>query len=116
MVVHGQIHGGLAQGLGQALMERCVHDEHGQLLTGSFMDYAIPRALDLPSFEVHLLGTRCDHNPLGAKGCAEVGSVGVPPAVINAILDALAPLGITHIDMPASPMRVWEAIQKAGGK
>jgi aerobic carbon-monoxide dehydrogenase large subunit len=116
MVVHGQIHGGLAQGLGQALMECCVHDEQGQLLTGSFMDYAMPRASDLPLFEVYLLGTRCDHNPLGAKGCAEVGSVGVPPAVVNAILDALAPLGVTHIDMPASPLRVWEAIQKARQK
>ena len=116
MVVHGQIHGGLAQGLGQALMECCVHDEQGQLLTGSFMDYAMPRASDLPSFQVYLLGTRCEHNPLGAKGCAEVGSVGVPPAVVNAILDALAPLGVTHVDMPASPMRVWEAIQKARGK
>jgi carbon-monoxide dehydrogenase large subunit len=115
MVVHGQIHGGLAQGLGQALMEGCVHDEQGQLLTGSFMDYAMPRALDFPPFEVYLLGTRCEHNPLGAKGCAEVGSVGVPPAVINAILDALAPVGVNHIDMPASPRRVWEAIQKARG-
>jgi carbon-monoxide dehydrogenase large subunit len=114
MVVHGQIHGGLAQGLGQALMESCVHDEHGQLLTGSFMDYAMPRASDFPPFEVYLLGTRCEHNPLGAKGCAEVGSVGVPPAVINAVLDALSPLGVKHIDMPATPRRVWEAIQAAG--
>lgn len=113
MVVHGQIHGGLAQGLGQALMECCVHDEQGQLLTGSFMDYAMPRASDLPPFEVHLLGTRCEHNPIGAKGCAEVGSVGIPPAVINAVLDALSVVGVTHIDMPATPRRVWEAIQAA---
>lgn len=113
MVVHGQIHGGLAQGLGQALLEGCVHDEQGQLLTGSFMDYAMPRASDFPPFEVYLLGTRCEHNPLGAKGCAEVGSVGVPPAVVNAILDALAPLNVRHIDMPATPRRVWEAIQHA---
>ena len=113
MVVHGQIHGGLAQGLGQALMECCVHDEQGQLLTGSFMDYAIPRASDLPPFEIFLLGTPCEHNPLGAKGCAEVGSVGIPPAAINAVLDALASLGVTHIDMPATPNRVWEAIQGA---
>jgi aerobic carbon-monoxide dehydrogenase large subunit len=111
MVVHGQIHGGLAQGLGQALMEECVHDAQGQLLTGSFMDYAMPRASDFPEFEVYLLGTRCAHNPLGAKGCAEVGSVGVPPAAINAILDALAPLGVTHLDMPATALRVWEAMQ-----
>jgi carbon-monoxide dehydrogenase large subunit len=114
MIVHGQIHGGLAQGLGQALMESCVHDEHGQLLTGSFMDYAMPRASDFPPFEIYLLGTRCEHNPLGAKGCAEVGSVGVPPAVINAVLDALSPVGVKHIDMPATPRRVWEAIQAAG--
>lgn len=112
-VVHGQIHGGLAQGLGQALMECSVHDDQGQLLSGSFMDYAMPRAPDFPDFEVHLLGTRCEHNPLGAKGCAEVGSVGIPPAVINAVIDALSVLGITHIDMPATPRRVWEAIQGA---
>ncbi len=113
MIVHGQIHGGLAQGLGQALTECCVHDEQGQLLTGSFMDYAMPRASDFPPFEIYLLGTKCEHNPLGAKGCAEVGSVGVPPAVINAVIDALSPRGVKHIDMPATPRRVWEAIQEA---
>ena len=113
MVVHGQIHGGLAQGLGQALMECCVHDEQGQLLTGSFMDYTMPRASDFPPFEIFLLGTPCEHNPLGAKGCAEVGSVGIPPAVVNAVLDALAPLGVTDIDMPVSAQRVWQAIQDA---
>lgn len=113
MIVHGQIHGGLAQGVGQALMECCVHDEQGQLLTGSFVDYALPRADDLPPFEVYLRSTPCEHNPLGAKGCAEVGSVGIPPAVINAVLDALAPLKVKHIDMPATPGRVWKAIQEA---
>jgi carbon-monoxide dehydrogenase large subunit len=77
------------------------------------MDYAMPRASDFPPFEIFLLGTPCQHNPLGAKGCAEVGSVGVPPAVVNAVLDAVAPLGVTDIDMPVTAQRVWEAIQDA---
>jgi carbon-monoxide dehydrogenase large subunit len=113
MVVHGQLHGGLAQGVGQALLEECVHDETGQLLTGSFQDYCMPRADDLPNFEVHIQSTPCEHNPLKAKGCAEVGSVGVPPAIINAVLDALADLKVTNIDMPATAVAVWTAIQCA---
>jgi carbon-monoxide dehydrogenase large subunit len=114
MIVEGQVHGGLAQGIGQALMENCVYDrESGQLLTGSFMDYAMPRAVDLPSFKVDHRITPCTHNPLGVKGCGEAGAIGSPPAVINAVIDALAPLGVTHIDMPASPERVWRAIQSA---
>jgi carbon-monoxide dehydrogenase large subunit len=114
MIVEGQVHGGLAQGIGQALMENCVYDrESGQLLSGSFMDYAMPRAVDLPSFKVDHRVTPCTHNPLGAKGCGEAGAIGSPPAVINAVIDALAPLGVTHIDMPASPERVWRAIQSA---
>jgi carbon-monoxide dehydrogenase large subunit len=114
MIVHGQVHGGLAQGIGQALMENCVYDrESGQLLTGSFMDYAMPRAVDLPSFRVDNRVTPCTHNPLGVKGCGEAGAIGSPPAVINAVIDALAPLGVRHIDMPASPERVWRAIQSA---
>jgi carbon-monoxide dehydrogenase large subunit len=114
MIVEGQVHGGLAQGIGQALMENCVYDqESGQLLSGSLMDYAMPRAVDFPSFKVGNRVTPCTHNPLGAKGCGEAGAIGSPPSVINAVIDALAPLGVTHIDMPASPERVWRAIQSA---
>ncbi|MDB5798702.1 MAG: carbon monoxide dehydrogenase [Paucimonas sp.] len=114
MVVEGQVHGGLAQGIGQALMENCVYDkESGQLVTGSYLDYSMPRAEDLPNFRVGNRVTPCTHNPLGVKGCGEAGAIGSPPAVINAVIDALAPLGVTHIDMPASPERVWNAIQSA---
>ncbi|MDF1585522.1 xanthine dehydrogenase family protein molybdopterin-binding subunit [Marinimicrococcus flavescens] len=116
MIVEGQIQGGLAQGVGQALLENCVYEEGtAQLLTGSFMDYAMPRADDMPEFEVLTHEVVCAHNPVGAKGCAEVGSVGLPPAIINAVLDALAPLGVTHLDMPATPERVWQAIRAAAG-
>jgi len=114
MIVEGQVHGGLAQGIGQALFEGCVYDrESGQLITGSYMDYCMPRADDLPSFTVGMKETPCTHNPLGVKGCGEAGAIGSPAAVINAIIDALAPLGVTHIDMPATPARVWDAINKA---
>jgi carbon-monoxide dehydrogenase large subunit len=114
MIVEGQVHGGLAQGLGQALLEHGVYDkESGQLLTGSYMDYAMPRADDLPSFEVGTTVTPCTHNPLGAKGCGEAGAIGSPAAMMNAVMDALAPLGVRHLDMPASPHRVWQAIQSA---
>ncbi|MBC7394403.1 carbon-monoxide dehydrogenase large subunit [Variovorax sp. GrIS 2.14] len=113
MIVEGQVHGGLVQGIGQALMENCVYDnETGQLLTGSFMDYAMPRAEDFPQFTLATHSTPCTHNPLGTKGCGEAGAIGSPPAVINAVLDALAPLGVIDFDMPASPHRVWEAMQK----
>jgi carbon-monoxide dehydrogenase large subunit len=113
MIVDGQMHGGLAHGIGQALLEDAVYDEQGQLLTGSLLNYAIPRADDLPSFKLGMHNTDCTHNPLGVKGVGEVGSIGVPPAVINAIVDALAHLGVRHIDMPATPERVWRAIQDA---
>ncbi|MGC1818556.1 MAG: xanthine dehydrogenase family protein molybdopterin-binding subunit [Casimicrobiaceae bacterium] len=114
MIVEGQVHGGLAQGIGQALLESCVYDaDSGQLLTGSYMDYAMPRADDLPSFKVSTRVTPCTHNPLGAKGCGEAGAIGSPAALMNAVLDALAPLGVKHLDMPASPQRVWHAIQSA---
>ena len=113
MIVEGQVHGGLVQGIGQALMENCVYDnESGQLLTGSFMDYAMPRAEDFPEFKLGTVCTPCTHNPLGTKGCGEAGAIGSPPAVINAVLDALAPLGVKDLDMPASPHRVWEAMEK----
>ncbi|HET6827923.1 MAG TPA: molybdopterin cofactor-binding domain-containing protein, partial [Ramlibacter sp.] len=112
MIVEGQVHGGLVQGIGQALLENCVYDrESGQLLTGSLMDYAMPRADDMPTFKLDTVCTPCTHNPLGTKGCGEAGAIGSPPAVINAVLDALAPLGVKELDMPASPGRVWEAIQ-----
>jgi len=114
MIVEGQVHGGLAQGIGQAIMERCVYDrESAQLLTGSFMDYTMPRADDLPEFKIGHVCTPCTTNPLGTKGCGEAGAIGSPPAVINAVLDALAPLGVKDLDMPATSHRVWEAIQAA---
>ena len=116
MIVEGQVHGGLAQGLGQALLENCVYDAEGQLLSGSYMDYAMPRADDLPSFAVdHSCQTPCTHNPLGVKGCGEAGAIGSPPALVNAVVDALQRGGIdvTHIDMPLSPGRVWQAINGA---
>ena len=114
MIVEGQVHGGLAQGIGQALLENCVYDrDSGQLLTGSYMDYAMPRADDLPEFKIGHVCTPCTTNPLGTKGCGEAGAIGSPPAVMNAVLDALAPLGVKDMDMPASPHRVWKAIQEA---
>ena len=114
MIVTGQVHGGLAQGIGQALLENCAYDDNGQLLSGSYMDYAMPRADDLPMFNVdHSCQTPCTHNPLGVKGCGEAGAIGSPPAVVNAVVDALQSAGkdVTHIDMPLSPDRVWAAMQ-----
>jgi carbon-monoxide dehydrogenase large subunit len=114
MIVEGQVHGGLTQGIGQALLENCVYDkETGQLLTGSYMDYAMPRADDVPSFKVGTKVTPCTHNPLGAKGCGEAGAIGAPAALMNAVHDALASSGVKYLDMPASPHRVWSAIQSA---
>ena len=113
MIVDGQVHGGIAQGVGQALREHAVYDGNGQLVSGSYMDYAMPRADDLPSFVVdHSCQTPCTHNPLGVKGCGEAGAIGSPPAVVNAVVDALRRDGIdiSHIDMPLSPYRVWSAI------
>jgi aerobic carbon-monoxide dehydrogenase large subunit len=115
MLVEGQAHGGIAQGIGQALLERVVYDEDGQMLTGSYMDYGLPRASDLPAlgFESHPVPART--NPLGAKGCGEAGCAGSLPAVMNALVDALSEFGIHHIDMPATPQRIWQAIQEARG-
>jgi carbon-monoxide dehydrogenase large subunit len=114
MIVEGQIQGGIAQGLGQALREHCVYDAGGQLLAGSFMDYAIPRAEDMPDMISELDETQpCTHNPLGAKGCGEAGSIGAPAATVGAVLDALRPLGVTDIEMPLTPARVWAAINAA---
>jgi carbon-monoxide dehydrogenase large subunit len=114
MIVEGQVHGGLVQGMGQALMEHGIYDaDSGQLLTGSYMDYTMPRAADFPTFQLGHVCTPCTHNPIGSKGCGEAGAIGSPPAVINAVLDALRELGVTELDMPATPARVWQAIQSA---
>ncbi len=114
LLVAGQVHGGIAQGAGQALFEHAVYDEEsGQLLAGSFMDYCMPRADDLPFIDFRYNEIPCQTNPLGAKGAGEAGTLGALPAVINAIVDALSPLGVTHIDMPATPERVWRTIQSA---
>ncbi|MHA1524581.1 MAG: xanthine dehydrogenase family protein molybdopterin-binding subunit [Alphaproteobacteria bacterium] len=113
MIVEGQVHGGLVQGIGQALMEHCVYDADGQLMSGSLLDYCMPRADDVPFFSVDTTVTPCTHNPLGAKGCGEAGAIGAPPAVINAIINAIDSPSVSHIDMPASPERVWKALQSA---
>jgi carbon-monoxide dehydrogenase large subunit len=110
-IVEGQIHGGIAQGLGQVLGEHVVHDEHGQLLTASFMDYPLPRAEDLPALRVGHHGVPCATNPLGVKGAGESGVAGALPSAVNAVLDALAPRGVTALDLPMSPARVWSALQ-----
>ncbi|MDH4191306.1 MAG: molybdopterin-dependent oxidoreductase, partial [Betaproteobacteria bacterium] len=115
LLVKGQVHGGIGQGAGQALMERIVYDaDSGQLLTGSFMDYAMPRASDLCAFKVDDIVVPTRRNPLGVKGAGEAGAVGALPAVINAVMDALAPLGASKLDMPATAERVWRAINQAG--
>jgi carbon-monoxide dehydrogenase large subunit len=117
MIVEGQIHGGLAQGLGQALLERCAYDSSGQLVAGSFMDYAIARADDLPPFVTECDESQpCTHNPLGAKGCGEAGSIGAPAALVGAALDALGALGVTDLEMPLTPEQVWRRIQEAQRK
>jgi len=113
LLVEGQAHGGVVQGIGQALMERVVFDEDGQFLTGSFMDYALPRASDAVMFQIDSHPVPAKTNPLGAKGCGEAGCAGSLPAVMNAVVDALSGYGIRHIDMPATPFKVWQAIQAA---
>jgi carbon-monoxide dehydrogenase large subunit len=113
-LVEGQVHGGVAQGIGQALMERVAYDpQSGQLLSGSFMDYTVPRATHLPAFETHLEGVPTAANLLGVKGSGQAGCIGAPQTIINAVLDALTPLGIDHIQMPATAETVWQAIQTA---
>ena len=108
MIVEGQVHGGVAQGVGQALIENAVYDESGQLVSGSYMDYGMPRADDLPSFRLGFTTTECPSNPLGIKGCGEAGAIAAPAAVINAITDAL---GHEDISMPATPQKVWQAVR-----
>jgi carbon-monoxide dehydrogenase large subunit len=106
------VHGGIAQGVGQAMLENTVYNKDGQLVSGSFMDYTMPRAVDLPSFKVDTTVTKCPGNPLGIKGCGEAGAIAAPAAVINAITDAI---GNEHVTMPATASAVWNAIQKANG-
>jgi aerobic carbon-monoxide dehydrogenase large subunit len=113
MIVAGQVHGGLAQGIGQALLEACVYDKAtGQLLTASYNDYAMPRADDLPSFALSTHATLCTHNPLGVKGCGEAGAIGAPAAISNAIVDALKGYGVRHVEMPATPEKLWRVIHE----
>ncbi len=114
MIVDGQVHGGIAQGIGQALFEAAVYDENGNLVTGSMLDYAVPKAHFLPSFEVDRTVTPCPHNPLGVKGAGETGSIASPAAIVNAIVDALAPFGVEHLDMPVTPEKIWRAIHGNG--
>ena len=109
MIVEGQVHGGVAQGVGQALLEHTVYDDKGQLMTGSYMDYAMPRADNLPSFKVGMTMTKCPSNPLGIKGCGEAGAIAAPAAVMNAITNAL---GTEKIDMPATPSAIWATMNK----
>ncbi len=110
MIVEGQVHGGIAQGVGQALLEGAVYDKHGQLVTGSYMDYCMPRADNLPSFNVDYVVTKCPSNPLGIKGCGEAGAIAAPVAVVNAITNAV---GHEDVPMPATPQAVWAAVQKS---
>jgi carbon-monoxide dehydrogenase large subunit len=114
MIVEGQIHGGLAQGIGQAMVEEAVYDADGQLVTGSFMDYAMPRAIDFPKFELHATVTPTPVNPLGAKGVGEAGTLGSTPSIVNATVDALSGFGVKHIDMMLRPEKLWRVIH--GGR
>ena len=115
MLAEGQVHGGIAQGVAQALFEEVRYDEDGNCLNGNLASYAMPSAADLPAFETQRTQTPTPLNPLGAKGIGESGTIGATPAVQNAVVDALAHLGVTHIDMPLTPERVWRAIQAANG-
>jgi aerobic carbon-monoxide dehydrogenase large subunit len=115
LLVEGQVQGGIAQSIGAALMEQTIYDENGQLLTGEFMDYAIPRATDIPDYVLGSTETPSSSNPLGVKGVGEAGTIGATPAIANAVIDALSPLGIRHLDLPFTPERVWRAIQGKGG-
>jgi carbon-monoxide dehydrogenase large subunit len=113
LLLAGQVHGGIAQGVGQALLENCVYDKSGQLMTGSLMDYCMPRADDLPGIAFSTNVVPCATNPLGVKGAGEAGAIGAPPAVVNAVIDALAERGVTHLDMPLTAEKVWRALRTA---
>ena len=117
LLLEGQVHGGIAQALGQALTEQTVYDESGQLLTASFMDYAMPHADEMPTIEFETRNIRCTTNPMGVKGAGEAGAIGATPAAMNAVVDALyRGYGIKTLDMPAIPLKVWQAIHAASGK
>ena len=117
MIVEGQVHGGLAQGIGQAMMEHVIYDrETGQLLTGTFMDYAMPRASDMPPLQSDYLCVPAPSNPLGVKGASETGTIGPPAAIGNAVVDALWHLGVRSIELPMTPYSVWRAMQSAGAE
>jgi len=117
LLLAGQVNGGVAQGIGQAMLERCVYDEgSGQLVTGTLTDYALPRADDLPALEFSYNVVPCKTNPLGVKGAGEAGAIGAPPALVNAVIDAVADLGVDHLDMPLTPERLWRALRNAGAK
>jgi aerobic carbon-monoxide dehydrogenase large subunit len=115
MLTEGQVQGGVTQGIGQALLEHTVYDSGGQLLSGSFMDYALPRADDLPAFDIHLIERPTRANPLGVKGSGQAGCIAAPQTVMAAILDALRPVGVTELDMPTTPERIWQALQRVRG-
>jgi aerobic carbon-monoxide dehydrogenase large subunit len=115
MIVQGQIHGGVIQGLGEGLQEICIYDDSGQLATGTMMDYAVPKASQMPRIETDYTVTPSPVNPLGVKGCGEAGTIGSAACLVNAVCDALAPLGIVHIDKPLTPARVWAAMKAAKG-
>jgi carbon-monoxide dehydrogenase large subunit len=114
MIVDGQVHGGVVQGLGQALYEQAVYDESGQLITGELMDYAIPKASMVPHIESSHTCTPSPVNPMGVKGVGEAGTIGCSPAVVNSVVDALCHLGVRHLDMPLTPEKLWKVIQQGG--
>ena len=116
LLLRGQVHGGIAQGVGQAMLEHCVYDENGQLLSGSLTDYALPHADDLPALEFSYNVVPCRTNPLGVKGAGEAGAIGAPPALVNAVIDAVAELGIGNLDMPLTPERLWRALRDAASR
>ena len=113
MIVDGMVHGGVAQGIGQALQEQAVYNDNGQLLSGSMLDYAVPTAEDLPSYETDRTVTPTNVNPLGVKGAGETGTIACSPAIVNAAVDALAHLGVRHVDMPLTPEKMWRTIRDA---
>jgi carbon-monoxide dehydrogenase large subunit len=114
MIVEGQIHGGLTQGLAPSLYEELIYDEDGNILNGTFMDYLVPTAIETPAWETAKTITPCPHHPLGAKGVGESATVGAPPAIANAVVDALSHLGVTHIDIPITPPKVWQILKEKG--
>jgi carbon-monoxide dehydrogenase large subunit len=115
MLIEGQVHGGAVHAIGQALYEQIVYDDDGQLVTGTFVDYGLPTAAEVPTFETDRTETRSPTNSLGVKGVGEAATIAASPAIVNSVIDALRPLGITYLDMPLTPLRVWQAIQDARG-